>query len=116
MTISSRNRLGKLKIHLGLGNTTTISSPIFVWEPDYFSNETAYVTLPIWYKYSGSTLYLYWSKSEVYDSMTVIDFVIGSYMRSHLSIRWNNTLVSSNSGLTKVTNRGKTFDEHGNNT
>ena len=115
MTISSRNRLGKLKIHLGLGNTTTISNPIFVWEPDYFSNAIAYVTLPIWYKYSGSTLYLYWSKSEAYDSMTVIDFVIGSYMRSHLSVEWNNTLVSSNSGLTKVTNRGKTFDEHGNN-
>lgn len=114
MFISSRNRLGKLTIHLGLGNTTTISSPALRWENYEFTNTTTNLThKPIWYKYSDSNLYLYYSKSEGYDTMTVTRLEIGQYMYDHLSFSWQDTLVSSNEGLTNIT-LNSLYDEGGN--
>lgn len=114
MFISSRNRLGKLTIHLGLGNTTTISSPALRWENYEFTNTTTNLThKPIWYKYSDSNLYLYYRKSEGYDTMTVTRLEIGQYMYDRLSFSWQDTLVSSNEGLTNIT-LNSLYDEGGN--
>lgn len=113
MFISSRNRLGKLTIHLGLGNSTTISSPKLTWENHEFFGNSYLTTKPIWYKYSDNNLYLYYSKAESYDTMTVNRLEIGQYMYSHLSFSWNNTLVTSKDGLTNATLH-TLYDESGN--
>lgn len=89
MTLTSRNKCGKLWINLGTGSSTTETNGYYALSPTlYWISDLGQAVQLKAFLRDSYTLDLYWAKSEAYDSMSVTECNLGGYFRQNLELTW----------------------------